>query len=261
MDNSSKKITDINFNLYDFFGYLIPGFFLGTLILLTYDANKAVISFIKEIKGSEVELLNNYTLNVLLRIMHDSPVFSLLMIIVFSYTLGHIISSISSLILERFFVEKILKYPTTNLFNENRYNCFLFSKYKRPYSKLFISRFNENFESIFKISPQKDESTVFWLCFEYIAHKCPSAYSRSIHFLNLYGYSRNLCMSFIIASIIIFSIGFCNCTLILWQFIIVYIGVSLILFWNYLKLLRRLNDEVFRSFYAISIISKNETSP
>ncbi|PJZ81300.1 hypothetical protein CH359_09495 [Leptospira meyeri] len=73
-----------------------------------------------------------------------------------------------------------------------------------------------------------------------------------MHFLNLYGFNRNISYSFLLSAI---------CSSILLNYrgypipflipLVLTIG-SIPFYWNYLKLLRRLNDETFRAFYVFA---------
>src|SRR5262249_11801297 len=94
--------------------------------------------------------------------------------------------------------------------------------------------------------------TRFWLCWGYITLHHPAAYRRGSHFVELYGFSRNTCMSFLLIAILpLFQFW-------IWQTWLApmpwfnWTGPSLLValffFANYLKLFKRMDDELFHAF-------------
>ena len=100
--------------------------------------------------------------------------------------------------------------------------------------------------------PFGSSSDIFWLCFEFVAHNCPTAFARATHFLNLYGFSRNLSMVFFFSALVLLSFELLEGMRLHLSISIVYALTAFFLFWNYLKLLRRLNDEIYRAFYSFA---------
>jgi hypothetical protein len=123
----------------------------------------------------------------------------------------------------------------------------IFRKYVRPYSTAFRLEFASCFSNRF--GGAAEPSDRFWLCFEYVAYHCPVAFARAMHFLNLYGFNRNISFALLFSAFVSFFL--------LWARdyplpCLVPVGLllaSIPFYWNYLKLLRRLNDEVFRAFF------------
>ena len=107
---------------------------------------------------------------------------------------------------------------------------------------------SEALERIFDKAIQ-DEHDRFWLSWEYVTLHHPVAYKRSNHFLELYGFSRNSAMSFLIVALMPLSLPWMSSwsppiNAIAWSGLSMLAG--LILFSNYIKLFRRMNDEVYR---------------
>ena len=92
-----------------------------------------------------------------------------------------------------------------------------------------------------------DEHDRFWLAWEYISLHHSTGYRRATHFLELYGFSRNTSVSFLLLCLLpLIRDWHINYNTQSW------VGFSLsaafFLFLNYVKLLRRMNDEVYRAF-------------
>jgi hypothetical protein len=114
-----EKETKISnpFDLYDIFGYIIPGLifiFFATIILQSFAEELPIKS----------ELLNklhaNFTLDYL-KILKDSMPWwlettILIALIAFVYIAGHIIASISSLLIDKYLIKKMSGYPSEKLF-------------------------------------------------------------------------------------------------------------------------------------------------
>jgi len=121
--------------------------------------------------------------------------------------------------------------------------------YFRSYSNQFQRKFAEVFKKRFGLS-DFDQHDYFWLAWSYVAANHAVAYRRATHFLELYGFTRNMSMTFLIIGTATWFCGWTN-------FVngYVYSAVCFVsagaLFSNYTKLLRRLNDEVYRAFVSI----------
>lgn len=181
-------------------------------------------------------------------LVKESPWFSSICALLVSYITGHLIATISSAIGERFLVERILGYPGNNLFGAVPKNWKLFPKYSRPFSEDFRTEFSKLFKKTFGLT-NPNASDRFWLSFEYVAQYCPIAFARSMHFLNLYGFNRNISFSFVFSGI--FSLVFLLLRSYPLPFLmpIAMFLISIPFYWNFLKLMRRLNDEIFRAFF------------
>lgn len=257
MSESKSLPTSINnltlpFTLYDFFGYLLPGIVFWMTIILSLDATRISYSFLNS--DTPLNLLEKLIIfSQFEGILKTYPWFISATSLLVAYISGHLIASISSLIGERFFVEFILGYPAHILFNEQKTGFwpFLIRKYFRPYSEDFKNKFQERFKSKFDLN-NPTSSDYFWLSFEYVAQNCPNAFARSMHFLNLYGFNRNISYAFLLSALFsLFILTSRNYPIPCLVPFILLLG-SVPFYWNYLKLLRRLNDEVFRAFYSNS---------
>lgn len=250
MDISQFRKVKIPFTLYDLFGYLLPGITFGSLFIFSYDAPKAFDLIKENIADSSFRQDHTYLLNDLSELLHQSPFLISVLGLLLAYIVGHILAAFSSYFLERVLVQTWLRYPTENMFKlrPNR-KVRVFRNFRRPYTSTFIEQFKVRFESIFKL-PLSSSNDIFWITFEFVALNCHAAFARSIHFLNLYGFLRNLSMTFLMSAIVLLGFNIGGGSAIHWSIISSYIVASIMLYWNYLKLLRRLNDEVYRGFYA-----------
>lgn len=246
------KVSDvprINFWPYDIFGYLLPGvLFLVALAV----GDSLVSSMLRSAWGDE----------------HWS---NILLLAFIAYIVGTCIAAASSYLLERRLLHKTWKYPTARLFVKpetekgpiersffKRFIRWLKFKsivewvspgYTRPYSPTMQSLTETALRKIFS-DELPDDHDRFWLSWEYITIHHPIAYKRATHFLELYGFSRNSAMSLlIIAFLPVLHLPFLDC----WKPPIngwYWFGLSgvaaVILFSNYTKILRRMNDEVYR---------------
>lgn len=231
-------MRNINFWPYDIFGYFVPGLVLLFSALMTNEKIQTVVTIDK--------LANTAGTN-----------FVLVLIWVFLiYIGGHIVASLSSNILERLLVNYYFKLPTDwfffidkKEFVGRRFVINLIGlDYCEPYSVEFKKLFWTKYKKTFGIKA-KHKSDVFWLCQEWLPLSHPAAYKNAMHFLELYGLSRNTCMSFIMIMFLPYLPGWNSTIPTCW-----WAGVSLViaffLFSNYLKLLRRMNDMIFRGFVA-----------
>ncbi len=270
----SMKLSDIRyikipFTLYDLFGYLLPGLLFFALFPITYDFSKII-----DIASEYIRTGNYCERNFLLLQIRDtlsiSPWLLLFYCILIAYLVGHVIAALSSLILERIFVEKFLKYPAANMFGIRKYQGWLenfifktinrirgwkhikkiiFSNYRRSYSEDFRESFEKTFKETFDLKVN-DQSDIFWLCFSFVGQNCPITFQRASHFLNLYGFTRNLSMMFFLFGITMVILESTNSIPIKWWLISIYLFLGLSFFWQYLKFFRRLNDEVYRGFVS-----------
>lgn len=224
--------SQVSFWAYDFFGYLLPGAFL-------------LASFTKA---------NLYVHEMVSPHWGTASYADYAILICIAYTLGHVVSSLSSYLLEKLILRKFLGYPTIQMFKEENKKAPVFERifspgYFRSYSNQFQSIFKKLFDERFGLK-QFDEHDYFWLTWSYVVAREPVAYRRATHFLELYGFTRNMSMTFILIGTATWWYGWSN-------FVNGYLFSSICfvfaiaLFSNYTKLLRRLNDEIFRAFVAL----------
>jgi hypothetical protein len=226
---------------YDIFGYLLPG---AIVALVATKTNTWVYEQVVGHWHSEEATFGIYFIDFIV-------------LLFFVYILGHIISGISSLLLERWILRNTLNYPTSRMFQDgnepevSRIRDILFPGYFRAYSTSFQESFYEKFEKKFQ-SLNRDTHDLFWVSFSYISQHHPVAYKRATHFLELYGFSRNMSMSFILIALLPIIPFWSDEFISGWTLSITSVLIAILMFINYTKLLRRLNDEVFRAFYVSS---------
>ena len=267
---SEFRYVKIPFTLYDLFGYLLPGIFFFALFPITYDAGAVLNVAVQYIRNQTVAdgASNQFFLLHFVDMVHESPWLIATYFILVAYLLGHVIAALSGFFLERIGVEKFLKYPAANMFGlrthegsieKNTFKIlkkipwwdtikqFIFRNYRRQYSDGFITAFNYKFAKRFSVEPN-NPSDVFWLCFTFTSQNCPATFQRSSHFLNLYGFARNLSMMFFIFSATIVGFEWSKGLPVNWWVAVGYAFLGIGFFWEYLKFFRRLNDEVYRGF-------------
>lgn len=120
--------------------------------------------------------------------------------------------------------------------------------YRRPYSAGFSAPFAKAFAKVFPtMGKANNEHDRFWPCWEYVSLAHPAGYRPATHFLELYGFSRSVSMAFLLSAFLPLFPG--------WSAPIAgpsWAGtaalVGAVFFLNYRKLIRRMNDEVYRAF-------------
>lgn len=266
------KEYNLPFNLYDFFGYWLPGIFFISILIVEYDLGDLML-FYKQNNFSfdnVNEFKEDYKLTYIMKFLtaEDSKTFRFVPFFLFSlfaYLIGHIISAFSSVFYERLFINSILKYPSENLIQKpvikNGFFRFLnkifAGKVFIKYCAQFSEGFRANLEELIKTRFGNDinSTNYFWLCFTDVAKYTPVGYRRVIHFLNLYSFSRNVSMSFLLYVIVrLFILGYImGSEFNSYNYLILslYLAVSILMFLNYLKLFRRQCVELYYHFYSL----------
>jgi hypothetical protein len=249
-----------SFLLYDVFGYFLPGFFFVCLLIIDYDLSK-IMEFYSEhhtLRGIEDEKIL-YKLDYLFRFLtwnteSDFKFTTLVIFIFFCYLLGHVIAALSSYVIEQWFNRRFLGFPSENLIDSSERNWFRtrFAFYTKGFTNEFAKKFEKVFRERFGTEPVVKD--YFWLCFSDICKHSPVGYNRVIHFLNLYGFSRNICAAFIIY--IVFRIILCitlNSPIhgFTWFILVSYSFGAFIMLINYLKLFYRQCIELYYHFYSL----------
>lgn len=232
MDEKAK----IYFWPYDIFGYLLPG-----LVLLALCARA-----------------NSWAYDVYAQYWHGGAWQNVVVIIGFAYVVGHIIAAASSLVVERVLLKHTLGWPTQRLFAREapshrfaKLVLWFVPGYERAYSADFQRLVLRELERQFGAASE-DFHDWFWLAWSQVSMSHPAAFRRATHFLELYGFSRNLCMALFLSAFLPLLESWTNpiTPKIVW-IVLCLLGAGL-LFANYAKLLRRLNDETFRAFVVVS---------
>lgn len=256
-----------SFWFYDVFGYLIPGFFFICLIIIDYDVSTLMRFNASHTDGLQ-ELLNgnckegiHFKLEYLFRFLswnqtgNDFKFTPFVLLILFCYIIGHLISAISSQFIETWANKGVLGYPSHNLFGIKKSNWFKrkFGNYTKPFDNEFIVKFKEIY--LKRFGNELNENDAFWMCFSDVSRNSPIGFERASHFLSLYGFNRNIAAAFFIYIVL---------RLFVWILFIFhssvdwYTGFILVLFFcfglmmikNYLKLFRRQCTEVYYQFYV-----------
>lgn len=125
--------VNIPFSLFDFFGYLFPGSILMTA------------AFLFAPEGSFEQMVTFFDT------ANDFKYILYLGFLIATYSLGHIVSSIGSILFQRLLIAKLLGYPADNLLQKNRNKNRVLShlNYKKSYSVKFQNEFNKIFNDYF----------------------------------------------------------------------------------------------------------------
>lgn len=266
MELSTKSISQ-SLNLYSIFGYLLPGFFLTSLVIIDYDFSK-IMRFYHNKKSLTLDELSSLNLKVdyILNFfstgtMSDFKFIPFLIFIFFCYLLGHIISAFSSLFLERFFVQNIMGYPSDILLKENEPKCkIFFGRYRKPFNSEMTKNIKKEIGETFNFQVNTDD--YYWLCYSYIITVRPYLASRVHHFVNLYGFSRNITAAifiYLIVRLILLNwILGSKMDAMSWLTWLILLVCGLFMFWNYLKLFKRQALDIYFLFLSIKKDSNSQ---
>lgn len=261
-----------SFWFYDILGYLLPGFFIICLLIIDYDVTE-LIKFkdlhhsINSINTSK-ETLVNFKIQYFFRFLswdeggNDFKLTTLFILLLFCYIIGHMIAAISSFFIETNFNKRFLSYPSVNLFDEGRRSWIQkrFKNYTKSFDNDFINDYKKIFKSRFNLTDCNSKE-LFWLSFADVSKNSPVGFSRTSHFLTLYGFNRNIAATFFIyiglrvLAVFLFNSEFTCTNLVIMIF---YALFGLIMIKNYLKLYKRQCTEVIYQFYAHNTENKNE---
>lgn len=259
MELSTRSINQ-SLNLYSIFGYLLPGFFFTSMIIIDYDFAKIFRQYVQD-KALTLESLKQMDLKVNYILdffstgtMSDFKFIPFIIFLFFCYLIGHIISAFSSFIIERFLVKDTMGFPSKILVGgvQPKYKL-LFGNYRRPLKSQMIGEIKSLINKTFGYDVHKDD--YYWLCYSYIITTRPFLAPRVHHFVNLYGFSRN-----ITASILLYlSTRLILLNLILgskmdfysWLTWILFLLAGAFMFWNYLKLFKRQAIDIYYLFLSI----------
>lgn len=255
----------------------MPGLFLLIIFLIDFDFG-AIAKYYREHGNqigdlSEIKFKYSYLVLFLTNPSNDYfqfvPFVFLLMI---AFLFGHVIGSMSSFFLERIVVNKIFDYPSKNLL-DNEVNSFLPWRWTRTlsicvkkafrfcsfreFTKQFDATFRDDLVKVIKkrFGDQVQPSDYYWLCYSDMIRYRPEVARRIMNYVNLYGFARNTCMTFLVYILIRVSVftklfgvtpAYEN-----WLILGVYIVFAFFLFWNYTKLFRRQAAELYIHFFTL----------
>ena len=215
------------FNVYGIFSYLANGFIFSVVIYFLYFEKENIIE----------ATIQNLTLSV-----------SIILFVIISYIIGHLISMLSSSFFEKLIIKYILRYPSNNLFSEDKTRfkaarkIFGVSFYKVAYSNKLKDKIEKKFKEIFELDFKDLEN--FNLCFHYVKENSPTTYNRLLIFISIYIFCRNLSLNFLILSVMLLV----NCYFLFGFMAIVF---SYLFFLRYLKFFRQYGDEVYKTFIIL----------
>jgi hypothetical protein len=255
-------------NLYSIFGYLLPGFFLISLLIIDFDGSTLITKYWENEKVVKADFLTDLKLNYFLDFfssgtLSDFKFIPFVIFLLFCYLIGHVISALSSLFIERLLVKLSWGFPSGILVSgqqEIKYKWF-FGNYRKPLKSQMINELKKSAKDLYKYDVNKED--YYWLFYSYIITNRPYLAPRVHHFVNLYGFSRNVCATFIIY--IIFRICFLNWVIGLplglatWSILILFLFIAFFMFWNYIKLFKRQAVDIYFLFLSV-IHDKNKES-
>lgn len=253
-----KDPKDLKFQFwpYDLFGYLMPGFVLVS----------PLIEFDSEIRSLFRQRFS------------EGSILDVLALIGIMYIAGHVVASLSSLILERGILKITCGYPGHQLFvkpNDRKSRApewlwRLVPGYCRSYPDAFIDHLFNLYNSVFKqyaYSPVDSitADNIFWNCSLYVSIHHPPGFQLAQHFVELYGFARNTCMSLLIISLYPLlnswnSSGASLPSLSDQAWWLLTLSSAVFMYINYAKLLRRQSDHVFRAFFVSASHKRTEDS-
>ena len=260
MESINRQILQ-PLNLYSIFGYLLPGFFLTTLLVADYDLS-AILRLhdnntpvkLETIKSLDLKV--NYILDFFSSgTLSDFKFIPFLLFLLLCYLLGHIVSAFSSFVIERFMVKWTMGFPSTILVKGEqkvKWPIFL-GNYRRPLKSQMLKEIKDEVKSTFGFDVNKED--YYWLLYSFIITTRPYLASRVHHFVNLYGFSRNVAATFILY--IILRITFLNWIAnssmdwAVWAVMLLFFTAALFMFWNYLKLFKRQAIDIYYLFLSI----------
>jgi hypothetical protein len=216
-------VDKIPFSVYEFFGYLVPGYLL--IVAVDY-------------------------VRVHPALLVGSPPFMLAAFwILFAYVLGHILAMPASWLLERVIATRWLGIPSVRLFElqSRRWSARLFPGYFRPLPHKLQERIRLQAA---KHGVDSVGEELFLLAFGQVKLHAPLI-ARLQTFLNLYGFSRNIAFTSGVSAIIVFVGGLVNKNpmALWWSGIAAFCCIGM--FYRYLKFFRQYSFELFVTFAAL----------
>jgi len=211
--------SKIPFTVYDFFGYLASGF----LIILGLPSLPAQL----QVKPDNMQLS------------------SWIFIIIITYVMGHILSSLSKWLYELIILRTFLKVPCINLLrpNESRTLKVIFPEYFNAFPK----RIREDIlkDRCAEINKPTDEEikALYDEAYSYVKTD-KEALSRLDTFLILYGFCRTISMALLILGVVFLSKGNLLAG-------IAGVCLAIIMFLRYLKFIRQHSYELFLSYIRL----------
>ena len=129
----------------------------------------------------------------------------------------------------------------------------LLGNYRRPLKSQMLKEIKDEVKDTFGYDVNRED--YYWLLYSYIITTRPYLAPRVHHFVNLYGFSRNVASTFIlyITLRITFLKWVANSSMdwAVWAVMFLFATAALFMFWNYLKLFKRQAIDIYYLFLSI----------
>lgn len=265
--------------LYDVFGYILPGFFFIILFIVDLDGTK-IIEYMNRSKNSSLkysEVEKSFKINYLNHFVFDNSqhsfgIISLIILLIICYIIGHVLSAFSSFA-NKHFVKHYLNHPSHNLLNENfeKINhkhliCRFFDinnwQFSQPLDENIQKSITKKLNKIYAFNVSLNDK--YWLVYTYISTQHNYLTRRISHFVNLSGFTRNICGTTIFYIIVRLTILWpifkfqlsCSTVFVL----VLYVIIGVIFFWSYLRIHRRQAYDMFYIFLSVDINKKSDSN-
>lgn len=268
--------------LYDVFGYILPGFLFFALIIIDHDINPIIHRIFND---KENLLIMNDLFSIKLYnyfFQNDgfgSGLIPLVLLLIFSYVVGHMISAFSSFMTKQFLI-RYLKQPSDNLLHHlsvlstdkgffyriyrSIYYCIIKKKiigklikmnYKKPLPDEIQYLIQNKVNTIY--NKEITHSSYYWLIYSYLSVNYSHITRRLQHFVNLSGYSRNTAGTFYL--FVFIKLVFCK-YFELNIITLIYFFCAVIMTWSYLRLQKRQAYDMFYIFLSVDINKKSDSN-
>lgn len=217
------------FNFYDFLAHFIPGFLAICAFALLFLTPSEIGSLMAKTEPYKYIVSTG--------------------LVLISYSVGHVISQLGSLLLERGLVRSWVGYPSENFFIESKKNHWIFRDYRRSHSKDFAKRVKEAYEAKFNVAFHHYDA--FMTCFHFVKERSGPTLTRLNTFLAVYDFCRNTSMGLLLLTLGFVARGFVT-TPSNFYYAAGALFFAVFFFYRYLKFYRQYDDEVFRTFYILS---------
>jgi hypothetical protein len=207
----------IKTTIYDFFSYFIPGVvFNNCIILAIYFTNYELTIPFNDIYGKELlSLMPNW--------------FLILTVILVTYVLGIILSTLSSIIIEK----KAMRIPFLNrhIIIKNIVSEDLYDLVSKKLKTDFDIDFNEKNIRLIITSVEKYSG---------------NAYNTALVFLTIYGMNRNLCMIFFSVGIVTLTINIIQHSNVIFALILIILSILTLI--GYIRFFRYFISQILSAY-------------
>jgi hypothetical protein len=222
----NKDMGRIPFSVYDFFGYLLPGFLL--VVVMDY-------ALVGHIAGERWVLRD------------DLGVVYGLTWTVIAYIVGHVLASPSEWLLQEVMVRKWLRSPNINLFSDphiKEWKFRFFSSYYKPLPPPIRNRILEKAKAE---GINETGEALFYHAWGKVK-KDQEVMARLYIFLYLYGFSRNVSFACMLACLVMVAGTFVegSWSNLTWAFVSLFAAIGML--YRYLKFYRHYSVDMFIAY-------------